>query len=215
MWRLAGVAVTILSLVISAAIIVEHSTKDTSDGASDPNAIEYVEARWASASARDLRTLLASTDAAFVGRVIESLPQRLEPPPATSDSVQPSGDKPDSKGPPGFPVSRFNVEIDTPVHGDLASGEVVVIEQLGGQMETSEGIRQVLLEGDSSIGVGDVYLFFVRQKENGTYASPPFARFRVESGRVAAPVGWEGIGAGGILSGRSLPQALQEVTNAR
>jgi hypothetical protein len=125
-----------------------------------------------------------------------------------------SGDETAQRGPQGFPVSRFNVEVITPLHGSLVSDQVIVVEQLGGQIETANGTRHLLLDGDSPISVGDVYLFFARAKPNGTYSSPPFARFPVQSGRIAAPVGWEDIGAAGLLDGRSVSDAKQEVADA-
>jgi hypothetical protein len=212
-WRLLGIATLVLSIGASAAVIFERSAAEPSDS-NGHDEIEYVDARWASASARDLHTLLTSSDAVFVGRVTQSLPQRLEPPPVTPEPSRTSGDETAQVGPQGFPVSRFNVEAITPLHGSLVSGQVIVVEQLGGEIVKVDGTQHVLLDGDSPIAVGNVYLFFVRAKENGTYSSPPFARFPVQSGRVAAPVGWEDVGVAGLLNGRSVSDALQEVKDA-
>lgn len=214
MWRLVGLAVLVLSLAASAVIVAERSTTSSSDSNSPPAAIEYVSARWASASARDLSTLLASSNAAFVGRVTQSLPQRLEPAPVTAQPSPTSGDETGQRGPQGFPVSGFNVEVTTPLRGGLVSGQVIVVEQLGGEIVTADGTHHVLLDGDSPITVGDVYLFFLRAKQNGTYSSPPFARFPVQSGRITAPVGWEDVGVAGLLNNRSVADAQQEVADA-
>lgn len=166
--------------------------------------VQYVEGRWAVSP--DLASLSASTDATFIGRVVELLPQRISPPPTFSDSAAAAG-KPANGGPSGFPITRIAVEVVESWRGDARPGDIVVIEQPGGVI----GESTVVIDGDSPFEVGDEYLLFTSVSEDGSHASAPFARFAVEDGSITALAGWENSGAARELSGETIGIAKAEV----
>ncbi|MCH7483630.1 MAG: hypothetical protein IIA90_00600 [Chloroflexi bacterium] len=156
--------------------------------------VARISARYATALADDLDTLVASTDATFVGEGIGTGQSRYV-------QLGNSRELP-------LPVSVFLVRIEAST-GQPAVGSVVKVEQLGGV--TSGGEVRVLLIGDTAISVGSRYLFFARQDGPNTFSASAFARFPIEDGRVTAPVGWETTGASQALAGDTPAEAIERL----
>jgi hypothetical protein len=161
-------------------------------GDEGPPPVAEVPARWNTSSAVDVGTLARSTGTVFVGEVAAKAGQRQVS---------------------RFPVSTFSVAVTEPISGGLAIGDVVAVEQPGGNTQSSDG-RTVLvaLEGDRPISVGATYLFFATLREDGVYTTSPFARFDIGAeGRVSAPRPWVHLGAAAALDGAMAADALEMV----
>ncbi len=150
-----------------------------------------VSARYATALANDLDTLVASMDAAFSGEVIGTIAGRY---------VQMGNGREQP-----LPISVFLVRVEAST-GLPAVGSVVKVEQFGGV--TSGGEVRVLLAGDTAMSVGARYVFVARQDGPQTYSASAFARFPIEDGRVTAPAGWESTGASRALAGDTPAEAI-------
>jgi hypothetical protein len=154
--------------------------------------VARVSARYASALADDVDTLVGAMDATFTGEVIGTGQSRYVP--LGSDREQP------------LPVSVFFVRVEAST-GEPAVGSVVTVEQIGGV--SSGGEVRVLLVGDTPMSVGARYLFVARQDGPETYSAAAFARFPIEDGRVTAPAGWETTGASQTLAGSTPAEAIE------
>jgi hypothetical protein len=137
-------------------------------GSDEEPYVEVVGARWATAEAESVPALIASSDAVFVGRVTQELPQRAETLPG-----------PEGRPAAGrtFPISRYEAVVESSVAGGVAAGAVVVIEQAGGE-DPGDG-HAVMIEGDELIQAGKTYVFFASQKGNGTWTAAPYGRLEV------------------------------------
>lgn len=166
---------------------------DTIERDADGLPVARVSARYATALADDLDTLVTSMDAAFAGEVIGTGEGR---------NVQLGGrEQP-------LPISVFLVRVEASAGGP-AVGSVVKVEQFGGV--TSGGEVRVLLAGDTAMSVGARYVFVARQDGPDTYSASAFARFPIENGRVTAPAGWEATGASQALAGNTPAEAIERL----
>jgi|FLYL01.1.fsa_nt_gi hypothetical protein len=176
----------------------------------------YVPARWASAVASDIKTLGASSDAVFVGRVVRLKEQRDEQ--LVSDvsegSAAPVEGKP-VREPAVFPVSVYEVRVEQTIAGGQQPGAVVFIDQAGGVTERADGsFVRLGLEGDEPLAVGERYLFFARERDNGNLSVAPFARLLVTGHGLEPLASWSNLGAMQALSGRSIAEAASLIQAA-
>ncbi len=167
---------------------------DTIERDADGLPVARVSARYATALADDLDTLVTSMDAAFAGEVIGTGEGR-------DVQIGRGREQP-------LPISVFLVRVEASA-GAPAVGTVVKVEQFGGV--TSGGEVRVLLAGDTAMSVGARYVFVARQDGPDTYSASAFARFPIENGRVTAPAGWEATGASRALAGRTPAEAIERL----
>lgn len=156
--------------------------------------VARVAARYATALANDLGTLVASMDATFAGEVIGTGEGRYV-------QIGHGREQP-------LPISVFLVRVEVSAGGP-AVGSVVKVEQFGGV--TSGGELRVLLAGDTAMSVGARYVFVARQDGPETFSASAFARFPIEDGRVTAPAGWEATGASRALAGDTPAEAIERL----
>lgn len=156
--------------------------------------VARVAARYATALASDLGTLVASMDVAFTGEVIGTGQTR-------NVQIGHGREQP-------LPISVFLVRVEAST-GEPAVGSVVRVEQFGGV--TRGGEVRVLLAGDTAMSVGARYLFVARQDGPETFSASAFARFPIEDGRVTAPAGWEATGASQALAGSTPAEAIERL----
>ena len=156
--------------------------------------VARVAARYATALASDLGTLVASMDVAFTGEVIGTGQTR-------NVQIGHGREQP-------LPISVFLVRVEAST-GEPAVGSVVRVEQFGGV--TRGGEVRVLLTGDTAMSVGARYLFVARQDGPETFSASAFARFPIEDGRVTAPTGWEATGASQALAGDTPAEAIERL----
>ncbi|MCH8051715.1 MAG: hypothetical protein IIC86_06835 [Chloroflexi bacterium] len=172
------------------------SSSDTAPVERDADGLPVarISARYATALANDLDTLVASMDVAFAGEVIGTGKGR-------NVQIGRGREQP-------LPISVFLVRVEVST-GEPAIGSVVKVEQFGGV--TSGGEVRVLLVGDTAMSVGASYVFIARQDGPDTYSASAFARFPIEDGRVTAPAGWETTGASRALAGRTPAEAIERL----
>ncbi len=154
--------------------------------------VARVAARYATALANDVDTLVSSMDASFTGEIIGTGAGRHV-------QIGRGREQP-------LPVSVFLVRVEASA-GAPAAGSVVRVEQFGGV--TKGGEVRVLLAGDTAMSVGDRYVFVARQDGPETYSASAFARFPIADGRVTAPAGWDATGASRALAGRTPAEAIE------
>jgi hypothetical protein len=160
--------------------------------------------RWRTDDIKDLATLLASSETVFAGTVSELSGQRLEElsPPA---AAAPAGDadKPPAKRVTSLPISVFDVRVEEVWKGTLDASDIVIVEQAGGTVRSSDGAEtRILLEGDEPIVIGETYLFWFGSTSGDRFVTSPFRRLEVsDSGRFDAMAGWRNLGALRALSG--------------
>jgi hypothetical protein len=157
-----------------------------------------IPARWASAQATSVQTLVDATGIVFVGTVTSDL-GTVERAPGQSDLKA------------KVPVSSFETRVESSIVGNLAPGAVVTIEQLGGTAQTETGDAVVQLEKDEMLEVGVRYLFFAGAKESGALSSPPFGRFRIEDGRIAPLDDWLDTPVARGLAGESVVEGTASI----
>jgi hypothetical protein len=191
-----------------AAIIASVLAACSDEGPGEPETIE-IPTRWASANARDLRTLVAASDEVFVGRVV-----RLE---GQTDQPVPGAGGVGERQPTTFPVSRFEVRVVRQATGGLGAGTMVIIEQAGGVTTQPDGTEaRLILDGDEPLKVGATYLFFATRKPNGSLTAPPFGRLVVGASGRLDPVGpWSSLGAIQELTGLSPDEGAMRAEAAR
>ncbi|HSP55953.1 MAG TPA: hypothetical protein VLS25_10240 [Dehalococcoidia bacterium] len=205
----------LLGAVVALAFLAVAACSSGSPGVPTPNSEDAtfaggggletltVPARWSATSAADLPTLIRSSDAVFQGKVVREGEQRTEP---LSQHLSANTQ---------IPISSFEVRVERVISGDIAPGEAVSIEQVGGVLSRQDGSRHALvLEQDQLLVVGEQYLLFAVRGDNGTLTSPPFGRWRVAGGRLKSLPAWEGTGASKALDGRSLADGLEAVARA-
>jgi hypothetical protein len=172
-------------------------------GGSGEPYVEVVGVRWATASGASVPALVSSSDAVFTARVTAELPQREETLPGPPDRPTEART---------FPVSRFEAAVESASAGTVPGG-TVVIEQAGGE-DPGDG-HTVVLEGDEPMVVGQTYMFFATQKENGSWATTPFGRFAVrEDGALEVAEEWRALPASQALAGQQLAVAEGRVRSA-
>jgi len=201
-WKTAALiaASSILSLFIGAC----GGGAGDSASSSEPQTIE-ISTRWASANANDLPTLIAASDAVFVGRVGRLVEVREETLiPGTGSSPVPG--KP-GRGETTVPVSVFEVTVGRSARGGLVRGSTVSFEQAGGLTYRNGSPVRFELEGDEPLQPGGEYLFFAVYKPNGSLSAPPYARLQVTAEGLLPQEPWARLGALQLLSGLSAGEA--------
>jgi len=191
--RFGALIAAALAIALLAGCVSSEDTA-TVERDADGLPVARVSARYATALANDLGTLVASMDAAFAGEVIGTGEVRY---------VQ-LGDGQEQP----LPISVFLVRVEAST-GEPAVGSVVKVEQFGGV--TSGGEVRVLLARDTAMSVGASYLFVARQDGPETFTASAFARFPIENGRVTAPAGWETTGASRALAGETPAEAIERL----
>ena len=161
-----------------------------------------VPARWASANANDLRSLIRSSDEVFFGRVTRVLGQR--------QANQPRGANSDRQG---LPLTSFEITVASAVAGTVSPGAAVVIDQVGGTVVAPGGTRRyVVLEADQLLEGGAEYLFFADRMPDGNLTVPPFGRLEVGTDGLLEPLlVWSRLGALQELAGLSSSAAAARV----
>lgn len=215
MWRhpKSRLAIAAAALVLGLAIHTGCADGDAaSDGATTaPSSIE-VPARWASAQAADLDTLLRSWPVAFAGTVVQLEEQR---------QVALVG--PDLAGKGGrtssFPVSFYEVHVEEVWSDGVLPGETVTIRQAGGLTSGADGQTvSVRLEGDELLAEGATYLFFTTTSPDDpdVFVTSPFARLEVSSaGRLVPLPAWTDLPGLRAIAGLPLEQAGAVITSTR
>ena len=188
LWIAGAAALAVLLLAGCASSSDDASIERDADGLP----VARVAARYATALADDLDTLVASMDTAFAGEAIGT---------AESRTVQIGRGQEQP-----LPISVFLVRVDAST-GDPAVGSVVKVEQFGGVIDDAD--VRVLLAGDTAMSVGSHYIFVARQDGPDTYSASSFARFPIENGLVTAPAGWEATGASLALASRTPAEAIE------
>lgn len=155
------------------------------DKGTEPQVVT-IPARWASASASDLTSLLQSHPVVFVGTVAR-LRETIDVPvlKGTAGEVQ-------------IPTSLFSVLVERPLTGDSRIGEYVSIRQAGGPTKAADGTSLIVtLEGDEILEEGQTYLFFASPSPDGVgLVTSPFARLRVDTSNRLSPLReWSSAGA--------------------
>lgn len=208
-----------LSLLLAGCGSGADSVRNQEDGKNtlvpDPAPVVEVPARWASANARDVRTLVQTTDAVFVGDVTALTGQREERlGPAGNESAGSNpAQKPATRRPADFPISVYEVLVQRSLRGALAEGSTVVLEQPGGLTTRTNGSQAtIILEGDQMLEAGSTYLFFANVQPDGAVTSAPFARFVVSNDGSLAPLeSWADLPAAQRLASLSVEDAVVEV----
>jgi hypothetical protein len=159
--------------------------------------VVHIPARYATGLAQDVETLAGLFETAFVGEVTGEGAQREERAPGSRNRL---------------PVSVYTVRVISSA-SDVPAGTIVEVEQLGGLIESDTGVVRVLSEGDSPIESGARYLFIVSKYDSGAYRGSPLSRFPVTDGLVAAPQGWEELGASQELAGLTPEAALERAAS--
>jgi hypothetical protein len=201
--RLVGVLVPVAVLVLAAC----------GSGGSDDVPVDEVSVQWAVGNASSMESLVATSDAVVVGTVTEQTEQRDVPFIAGADA--PSAPVP---GKPNvtmsdFPVSVFRVQVNNTVLG--AVDRDLFITQAGGLYTDSDGReRRVILDEDEPLVVGETYVFFLTERSDGTFSSPPFARYVVDGRRLSAVGGWGSAAGVASLEGLATSELVAEVHSA-
>jgi hypothetical protein len=197
--RAIGLLVGVLALLALAACGSSEADSPPSEKDTAGIPIVRIDARYATAFAADLGTLISAMDVAFVGEVVAARPQREQAIGARGGTV---------------PISVFEVHVERSAGGPT-SGSIVTVEQVGGLTTVGGETVRVLLERDTPVEPGARYLFIAEEITSGAYVATSFARFPIEDGVVRAPAGWEGLGASAQLAGASEGQAMERVRDAR
>ena len=157
-------------------------TADVSGAEGDVQTIE-IAVRWASADAKDLRSLVQSSDEVFTARVERIAGTREE-------SIAPGS------GRSSIPVAIYELAVTKSFIGGRAVGSSITFEQVGGIVEQDGVTVRLMLEGDPPVEVGTEYVFFASMKQNGTLSAPPYSRLEVTSeGALVALAEWANLGA--------------------
>jgi len=179
---------------------------DASEALEETPRTEEVATHWASGNANDLRTLLHTSDEVFFGRVAHVLGQ--------SETELPPGIAKDRAA---LPITSFEIAVESVMAGSLSPGAPVVIEQVGGTIDTSAGARMsIILEHDKLLVEDAEYLFFAAYKSNGTLSVAPFGRLQVSRDGSLEPLPiWSDLGALRQLSGLTASDAASRVRQSQ
>jgi hypothetical protein len=199
----------------SGAGSVRNSESGRDKLVSDHAPIVEVAARWATANARDIQTLVSTTDAVFVGEVTALSGQREERLGRAGNDGAGSNtaEKPATRRSADFPISIYAVLVQRSLGGALVEGSTVVLEQPGGLTTRADGSQaSIILEGDQMLEAGSTYLFFASVQPYGVVTSAPFARFVVSNDGSLAPLKtWAHLPAAQRLASLSVEEAAVEV----
>jgi hypothetical protein len=214
----------LIALAISGTVVIgcgggtETPAGDSSPAGNDsgqPQIADIPEieipAAWAYGDAEDLRTLTASADVVFRGKVVALKDQHPAIP-------QPTGAGATGPAPrwADFPISQFEVRVEKVVKGAVNPGTSVTFEQTGGVQTRPDGTQvRLILEQDELLQVGEKYLFFAKVREDGVLEAAPFARMKVGGdGRLSAGKGWDQLKALEQLSRMNVDSAEREISAA-
>ena len=166
---------------------------------------------WDWGIAERLGTLTGSADVVFKGNVVALKGQRAAL--SRAGGVELGAPAPRWAD---FPISQFEVRVESVASGNLTPGGAVTFEQAGGVQTRHDGTRvRLMLEGDHPIQVGATYLFFGSVQEDGSIEAPPFGRMEVQAdGSLAAEASWAHLGALAQLSRMRVGDAEREVSAA-
>jgi hypothetical protein len=168
------------------------------DVSAEPETIA-LHVRWASGNAKDLQSLLDSSEVVFAGRVDDLAGVREET--LIADAGSPPQPGKADRGATTVPVSVFDVVVTQSMEGGLTHGSTVAFEQAGGITERDGSPVRIELEGDEPLVVGHEYLFFAVYKPNGALAAPPYARLEMTAQGLRAEREWEQLGGLQQLTG--------------
>jgi hypothetical protein len=203
--RLRLIALAGLAFGIPAIVWLAFASGHSGEGTYAKPAMVQLGTRWRTDDAKNLATLLASSDAVFVGRVSGLRGQRLEDlsPPNAAEASTSDVVKPPAKRAASLPISVFEVQVTETWKGQLDAGTTVFVEQPGGTTPSSGGgSTRVVLEGDEPMVVGETYLFWFGPTSASRYVTSPFRRLELSSsGRFEPLAGWGHLGALRQLSG--------------
>ena len=221
-WLAAACVVAVVAGCGSGADSVRNAESGRNSLVAEELPVAEIPTRWATANARDLNALIASSGTVFVGEVTGLREQRtaeLGDPSGAGGSA--SGTNPGKEGAgrrqASIPISVFEVTVVRSLAGGLAEGETAALEQLGGVITRADGTRaRVMLEGDEPLTIGARYLIFATVRADGVLTSAPFGRFKVSDGGSVAPLdGWSGLPVARQLDGVSVDEAAREVQSVR
>ena len=204
-----------LTFFLITLLVVACGGEGQGDGAgrNDANAVpghashtQEVPTHWASGNAKDLRALLRTSDEVFFGRVTGVLGQSEVELPASI-----------AKDRVGLPITSFEITVERVMAGGLAPGASVVVEQVGGTIETSGGATMsIILQHDTLLLEGAEYLFFAAYKNNGKLSVAPFGRLQISADGSLEPLPvWSGLGALRQLTGLTASEAAARVGQAQ
>ena len=204
--RLRLVALAGLSIGMPALIWLAFALGPAHEGAAGEPETIHIGARWRTEDAKDLATLVTSSDAVFVGEVSALRGQRLESltPSGVSRGAPDGASKPPADRGTSLPISAFDVRVTEVWKGDLAAASIVTIEQPGGTIASSGGKTvRLALEGDQLMAVGGTYLFwFAPASDGGALMTTPFKRLELtDTGRLEPLTAWRHLGAMQQISG--------------
>lgn len=202
-----------LSLILALLAACGGASQPSSDPASaslDELPVAELGTRWATDRASSLNVLVASTDWQFTGEVIgldhqETVDLVPDVPGATPAPPHPDKPLPANDGPPPLPVSYWEVRVTEVIAGDLSPGDTILVRQMGGIHEQSDGsLIRVQFESDPPLEPSEEYLFFTQASSNGVVQTSPLKRMRVAGdGSYTAEAGWAELGAMSEISSLS------------
>ena len=174
------------------AAIAEDHRAPLRVGGRDPRIAGH--ASWIRQSSMD--KILGVTDAVVVGRVVavdagKSLtPSRVKPaPPDLRDTPQ--------RRTPEIPTRRIQLDVRDTFRGSVPAR--LAVFQTGGE---TKGGDVLSLEGDPVFRVGEEYLLFLKQRDDGLYAyHGPDGRYRVSDDRLKS---FDRKSLAGQLDGKSI-----------
>lgn len=211
----------ILAVLAACGGAESQSSSEPASASVDDIPVAEIGTRWATARADSLETLVASTDWQFTAEVIgldhqEEIDLVPDAPGATPAPPNPDKPVPANDGPPPMPVSYWEVRVTDVIIGDLSPGDTLLIRQMGGVHEQSDGsLIRVQFEHDPPLEPGEEYLFFTQASTRGVVQTSPFKRMRVtEGGSYSAEAGWSGMGAMAELSSLGSPGAKSAIRAA-
>lgn len=209
-WPMMAAIMRVRSVPLALVVLVAVAVAGCVGGADTPatratTQTVSIPARWATANAASARTLTRTSDHVFVGTVVRQTGQETLDARSMGLAADPDAGR-------TLPLSLFEVRVDESIYGGLSTGELVVMEQLGGIHTREDGSHVlVVLEGDELLAEGVQYLFFADDSKTapGRIGSSPFGRMKVTGGGLEAAARWRGLGAmqelaeGGVESARA------------
>lgn len=158
-----------------------------------------ITARWATEGAQSLDGLLESNPLVFVATVEG---QRVR-------AHSRGGPDEPAKSPvqvlDNLPISLFSVRVERSWSPDLSVGETVIVQQVGGMLNRSDGSHvEIRIDTDSPLSEGTTYLFFSQRSPSQPdhLVTWPFARLELDATAKFRPLeGWRDFGGVHELAG--------------
>ncbi|MEX0785443.1 MAG: hypothetical protein WD939_02290 [Dehalococcoidia bacterium] len=201
----------VAALLVAATLSACGGAADPAVSSSEqPPALE-IGARWASANAADLSTLIRTNPVAFVGTVVRLKEQRDES--LVDPTLVGAGRRTGS-----LPVSFYEVRVDDAWSQGVEPGATVIVQQAGGVASGPDGDAvRLVLEADEPLEAGSSYLFFTTASriEPSALVTSPFARLYVSSdGRLEPLSAWRHLPGLQAVAGLGVEQARAAVESA-